>query len=182
MSGDTVLHAGQILRAQDLGLAASLGRTVLPVSAPLRVALFSTGDEIVEPGAPVPDGSVYDSNRVTLSALLRGLGCAVDDLGILPDNQDRIQATLRQAAGRNDLVMTSGGMSVGEEDHLRAAVEAIGTVHFWRLAIKPGRPIAMGQIGTTPFLGLPGNPVAVMVTFLRIARPTILLLCGRDGC
>ena len=177
-TGDKVLPAGQILRAQDLGIAASLGRVELPVSARLRVALFSTGDEIAEPGTPAQEGSVYDSNRVTLSALLHTLGCAVEDLGILPDDRGRIQDTLQQAAMRNDLVMTSGGMSVGEEDHLRAAVDAVGTVHFWRLAIKPGRPVAMGQIGATPFLGLPGNPVAVMVTFLRIARPTILLLCG----
>ena len=177
-SGDTVLSAGHVLRPQDLGLAASLGRIDLPVSAQLRVALFSTGDEIAEPGGPAPEGFVYDSNRMTLRALLHGLGCAVEDLGILPDDRPRIQATLQDAAGRNDLIMTSGGMSVGEEDHLRAAVNAVGTVHFWRLAIKPGRPVAMGQIGATPFLGLPGNPVAVMVTFLRIARPTILLLCG----
>jgi molybdopterin molybdotransferase len=124
------------------------------------------------------EGLIYDSNRVTIAALLAQLGCAVSDLGILPDDRPTIEAALKEAARGHDLVVTSGGMSVGEEDHVRDAVEALGQVHFWRLAIKPGRPIALGQIGRVPFVGLPGNPVAVMVTFLRIARPMILKLAG----
>ncbi len=177
-AGDTVLTKGQILRPQDVGLAASIGRTALPVHAPLRVALFSTGDELREPGEATPAGTVYDANRYALGALLRGLGCRVTDLGILRDDRDAITQALGGAAAGHDLVLTSGGVSVGDEDHVRAAVESQCRIHFWRLAIKPGRPVALGQIGATPFLGLPGNPVAVMVTFLRFARPLILRLMG----
>jgi molybdopterin molybdotransferase len=126
----------------------------------------------------LPPGAIFDANRYTLQALLQGLGCVVSDLGILPDRSDGLRAALVGAAADHDLVMTSGGMSTGEEDHVKAAVEATGTLHFWRLAIKPGRPVAMGQIGRVPFVGLPGNPVAVMVTFLLLARPLILLLAG----
>jgi len=177
-AGTTVLHAGQRLRPQDIGLAASLGRTELRVFAPLKVAVFSTGDEIRDPGEDAPPGTIYDANRHTIAALLRQLGCAVTDLGILPDRLDEIRDALESAAHEHALVVTSGGMSVGEEDHVRAAVEALGAIHFWRLAIKPGRPIALGQVGRVPFVGLPGNPVAVMVTFLRIARPLVLRLSG----
>jgi molybdopterin molybdotransferase len=177
-AGDTVQTKGQVLRPQDVGLAASIGLTALPVHAPLRVALFSTGDELREPGEATPPGTVYDANRYALGALLRGLGCRVTDLGILRDDRAAITTALGAAAADHDLVLTSGGVSVGEEDHVRAAVESQGHIHFWRLAIKPGRPVALGQIGATPFLGLPGNPVAVMVTFLRFARPLILRLMG----
>jgi len=182
-AGATILKAGQRLRPQDLGLAASVGRARLSVYAPLKAAVFSTGDEVRDPlkgevGDGLGEGLIYDSNRVTIAALLAQLGCAVSDLGILPDDRPTIEAALKEAARGHDLVVTSGGMSVGEEDHVRDAVEALGQVHFWRLAIKPGRPIALGQIGRVPFVGLPGNPVAVMVTFLRIARPMILKLAG----
>jgi molybdopterin molybdotransferase len=177
-AGATILTRGQLLRPQDVGLAASIGRAALPVHAPLKVALFSTGDERRAPGEPTPPGTVYDANRYALAALLRGLGCRVTDLGILRDDQAAIARALGTAAAGHDLVLTSGGVSVGEEDHVRAAVEAQGALHVWRLAIKPGRPVALGQIGATPFLGLPGNPVAVMVTFLRFARPLILRLMG----
>jgi len=181
-AGATVLAPGQRLRAQDIGLAASLGLTGLGVYRRLRVALLSTGDEVREPGAPLPAGGIYDANRYTLRALLEGLGLAVTDLGILPDRLDAIQDALAQAAASHDLIVTSGGMSTGDEDHMKAAVEALGRLHFWRLAIKPGRPVAMGQIGRVPLLGLPGNPVAVMVTFLVLARPLILRLAGaRDA-
>ncbi|MCP4329754.1 MAG: molybdopterin molybdotransferase MoeA [Alphaproteobacteria bacterium] len=176
--GDTILHVGQRLRPQDLGLAASVGRTALKVYRPLTVALFSTGDEIREPGEELPPGYVYDSNRHTLTALLDNLGCRVIDLGILPDEFAAIRDALDLAARSSDLIMTSGGMSVGEEDHVKAAVEALGALHFWRLAIKPGRPMALGQVDRVPFVGLPGNPVAMMVTFLRFARPAILRLAG----
>ena len=178
VAGAAVLARGQRLRPQDIGLAAALGLTELPVFRPLRVAVFSTGDEVREPGADLPQGCIYDSNRVTIAALLDGMGATVTDLGILPDRLDAIAATLAQAAGNHDAIVTSGGVSGGEEDHVKAAVESLGKLHFWRLAIKPGRPVALGQIGRVPFIGLPGNPVAVMVTFLGVARPLLLRLAG----
>ena len=177
-AGAVILRAGQRLRPQDLGLAASVGLTGLPVRTRLRVALFSTGNELREPGAAAAPGAVYDANRFALAGLLEQLGCAVSDLGILPDDRATIADALGAAGAGHDLVLTSGGVSVGEEDHVRAAVESLGQIHFWRLAIKPGRPVALGQIGRTPFVGLPGNPVAVMVTFLRFARPMIDRLSG----
>ena len=180
-AGATVLAAGQRLRAQEIGLAASMGFTALEVYRPLRVAIFSTGDEVRDPGQALPPGAIYDANRYVLHALLHGLGAAVTDLGILPDERPRITAALGDAAREHDLIVTSGGMSTGEEDHVKAAVEAQGQLHFWRLAIKPGRPVAMGQIGRVPFIGLPGNPVAVMVTFLILARPLVLRLSGAQA-
>ncbi len=177
-AGSRVLSAGQRLRAQDLGQAAAVGRTALKVSRPLAVALFSTGDELREPGTPLEPGCIYDSNRVTVSALLQGLGCRVADLGILADEADTIRGALAEAAHGHDLIVTSGGVSVGEEDHVKQAVEALGQLHFWRLAIKPGRPIALGQVGRVPLVGLPGNPVAVVVTFVNLVRPMILRLMG----
>jgi len=177
-AGSTVLHAGQRLRPQDVGQAAAVGRQDLLVSERLKVALFSTGDELREPGAALGPGAIYDSNRYTIHALLTGLGCAVDDLGILPDRLEAVRAALDGAEGRHDLIVTSGGVSVGEEDHVKAAVEALGRLHLWRLAVKPGRPIALGQVGRVPFVGLPGNPVAVVVTFLTVVRPLILRLMG----
>jgi molybdopterin molybdotransferase len=181
-SGSVVLQRGQKLRAQDVGQAAAVGRREVAVSTRLKVGLFSTGDELREPGQPLDAGAIYDSNRYTIHALLTGLGCAVDDLGILPDRLDAVQAALAAAEDRHDLLVTSGGVSVGEEDHVKAAVEALGKLHLWRLAVKPGRPIALGQVGRVPFVGLPGNPVAVVVTFLTIVRPLILrLMGGRDA-
>jgi len=180
-AGTTVLHAGARLRPQDLGQAAAVGRGELLVSKPLRVALFSTGDELREPGTVLEPGCIYDSNRATIHGLLTGMGCEIADLGILKDEAESLRAALDAAARDHDLVVTSGGVSVGEEDHVRGAVEALGRLHLWRLAIKPGRPIALGQIGAVPFVGLPGNPVAVMVTFLNIVRPMILRLMGGTG-
>jgi len=176
--GSTVLRRGQRLRPQDVGQAAAVGRRQVVVSTRLKVGLFSTGDELREPGAPLEAGAIYDSNRYTIHALLTGLGCQVDDLGILPDRLDVVRQALEAAEGRHDLLVTSGGVSVGEEDHVKAAVEALGKLHLWRLAVKPGRPIALGQVGRVPFVGLPGNPVAVVVTFLTIVRPLILRLMG----
>ena len=177
-AGSRVLRRGMRLRAQDLGQAAAVGRNALRVAKPLRVALFSTGDELREPGTPLDPGSIYDSNRFTVGGLLRGLGCLVDDLGILTDRRETVQQALAEAAGDHDLIVTSGGVSVGEEDHVKQSVEALGGLHLWRLAIKPGRPIALGQVGRVPFVGLPGNPVAVMVTFMTVVRPMILRLMG----
>ncbi len=177
-AGAVVLKRGTRLRPQDVGMAASMGRAEIEVYRRLRVALFSTGDELSEPGGALPRGSIYDSNRYTLASLLAGLGCAVTDLGILEDRFEVVRDALARAARTHDLIVTSGGVSVGDEDHVKAAVEALGSLHVWRLAIKPGRPAALGQVGRTPFLGLPGNPVAVMVTFYGLARALVLLLSG----
>ncbi len=176
--GSVILHAGCRLRPQDLGLAASIGRATLEVYRRLRVGLFSTGDEIREVGDELPPGCVYDANRYALIGLLESLGCVVEDLGILPDRFEAIRDALRSAAASHDLIVTSGGVSTGDEDHVRQAVTELGSIHFWRLAIRPGRPLALGQVADIPFLGLPGNPVAVMVTFMRFARPAILLMAG----
>jgi len=180
-AGSVILRAGRRLRPQDVGLAASVGLAALSVRTPLRVALFSTGDEVASPGAPLGPGQVYDSNRFTLAALLRALGCAVTDLGILPDRRAPLAEALAAAAPAHDLLLTSGGVSTGEEDHVKAAVEAVGSLFLWRLAIKPGRPVAMGQVGGAAFVGLPGNPVAVMVTFAHIVRPLVLHLAGAEA-
>jgi molybdopterin molybdotransferase len=177
-AGAVALGAGTRLRPQEIGLAAALGLPELAVRTRLRAALFSTGDELQEPGRPPARGRIYDSNRYTLSALLAGLGVAVTDLGILADREPAIRKALGRAAEGHDLILTSGGVSVGEEDHVKSAVEALGALHAWRLAIKPGRPIALGQVGRVPFVGLPGNPVAAMVTFLRVVRPLIFKLAG----
>ena len=176
--GQLILTAGQRLRPQDVGLAASVGRDDLLVRTRLRVAVLSTGDEVFEPGADAPVGGIYDANRHALMALLGDLGCDVHDLGIVPDDRAAIEAALRDAAATCDAIVSSAGMSVGDEDHLAASVEALGRLHFWKVAIKPGRPVAFGQIGNTPFIGLPGNPAAMMVTFLRLARPALLRLAG----
>ncbi len=180
--GEIALRAGHVLRPQEIGVAASLGHASLRVFDPLRVAVFSCGDELRNPGDDLDPGAIFDSNRFILSAALSRLGCAVTDLGIIRDDRAAIEDVLRAAAADHDLLLTSGGMSVGEEDHIKAAVESLGSLNFWRLAIKPGRPVALGQIGgpngPVPFAGLPGNPVAAMVTFLVVVRPLILRLGG----
>jgi len=178
-AGDVILEEGIRLRPQDIGLAASVGRAALKVRAPLRAAVFSTGDEVRDPGDEAPAGCIYDANRYAVGALLGGLGCAVTDLGILPDRLPVIRDALAGAAADHQLIVTSGGVSLGDEDHVRAAVEALGRLHLWRLAIKPGRPLALGQVGNAVFAGLPGNPAAAIITFLRIVRPTVLRLAGR---
>ncbi len=175
---DIVLPKGKRLRPQDIGIAASTGHAKLNVFRRLRVALFSSGDELIEPGQDLRRGGVYDSNRFILKGLLQKLGCVVSDIGILPDRLDAVRDGIEAAAHNHDLLITSGGMSTGEEDHIKAAIDALGSLYFWRLAIKPGRPIALGQARGTPFIGLPGNPVAAMVCFLRFARPIILELAG----
>ena len=177
---DIVLRRGRRLKPQDIGLAAAVGRTELTVYEPIRVAVFSSGDEVRDPGQPLVDGAIYDANRYILMSAVARLGCEVSDLGILPDDEAIIGKTLAQASECHDLLLTSGGVSVGEEDHFRAAVEAAGNLYFWRLAIKPGRPVAMGQVGRTPIVCLPGNPGAVLVTFILIARPILLRLAGME--
>ncbi|MBM3555785.1 MAG: molybdopterin molybdotransferase MoeA [Alphaproteobacteria bacterium] len=181
IAGRVILPSGRKLRPQDIGLAASIGATSLMCRRPLRVAVFSTGDEVTEPGRPLPKGAVYDANRAMLRALLASLGFTVVDLGILPDLPGAIGDALAAAADGNDALITSGGMSTGEEDHVKAAVESLGRLDFWRLAIKPGRPIALGRIKGKAFVGLPGNPVAAMVTFLRFARPLLNRLAGAEA-
>lgn len=177
-AGSVVLTPGLRLRAQEVGLAAAVGRSSLSVRKRLRVVLFSTGDELREPGTDKPEGTIYDANRYTLAAQLDALGADVRDLGILPDKPDVTRAALADAAATADLVVTSGGASVGEEDHVKAVVGELGSVDLWKLALKPGKPLALGRIGTTPFLGLPGNPVSAMVTFMLVGRPLVLRLSG----
>ncbi len=176
--GETALAAGMRLGPAEIGLAAALGHDELRVYRPLRVALLSTGDEVREPGTRLPPGAIYDANRFMLAALLERLGCEVSDFGIIPDREGALVDTLSSACSAHDLIVTSGGVSTGDEDHVKAAVERLGALHFWRLAIKPGRPVALGQIEGVPVIGLPGNPVAVAVTFAVLARSLILKLAG----
>jgi len=172
--GATVLAAGHRLRPQDCGLAASVGMARLTVVRRPRVAVFFTGDELVMPGEPLPPGRIYNSNRFVLRGLLERLGCTVIDLGIVPDDYERTRRAFVEAASRADLIVTSGGVSVGEEDHVKPAVQAEGTLDLWQIAMKPGKPLAFGAVAGVPFIGLPGNPVSSFVTFLLFARPFIL--------
>jgi molybdopterin molybdotransferase len=176
--GHVALKAGQRLRPQDIALAAAFGLTELNVTRRIRVAVFSTGDELASPGAPRAAAQLFDSNRFMLMAMLARLGCEVSDLGILRDERDPLAAALKQAAAGHDLILTTGGVSTGEEDHVKAGIESVGSLVLWRMAIKPGRPVAMGIIGGTPLIGLPGNPVAGFVTFVHVVRPTVLALSG----
>ena len=177
-AGTRVLEAGTRLRPQDIGLAAATGKVSLSVRKPLRVTVFSTGDEVIDPGEELARGKIYDSNRFTLLNLLTTLGCEVEDIGIIPDNPALIEKAVSSSSQQKDLIITSGGVSTGEEDHVKNFIEKTGELLFWRLAIKPGRPVALGRLKGTFFIGLPGNPVAAMVTFLQIARPIILHLSG----
>jgi molybdopterin molybdotransferase len=180
--GAAVLRRGQRLGPAELGLAASVGMAELDVVRRPRVALFSTGDELVMPGqkAPqdMPAGAIYNSNRFFLSSLLRRMGCEVSDLGIVPDQRDATVEALRRAAQSHDVILTSGGVSVGEEDHIKPAVQSLGVLDLWQIAIKPGKPFAHGRIGASHFIGLPGNPVSSFVTFLLLVRPFLLQLQG----
>jgi molybdopterin molybdotransferase len=181
--GDVVLSAGARLTPQSMGLAASVGAAKVRVARRPRVALFSTGDELVMPGEPLKPGAIYNSNRYTLRGLIERLGGECTDLGIVPDNLEATRAALRDAAQGNHLIVTSGGVSVGEEDHLRPAVALEGSVDLWQIAIKPGKPFAYGSVrradaSTAHFIGLPGNPVSSWVTFLLLVRPVLLRLQG----
>jgi molybdopterin molybdotransferase len=203
-AGSTVLRAGRRLDAAAIGLAATVGAARLEVACRPRVALFSTGDELVMPGEPLPPGAIYNSNRFMLGALLRGLGCVVTDLGNVPDRLEATRAMLREAAAGHDLILSSGGVSVGEEDHLKPALAAEGRLDLWSIAIKPGKPLAFGAVrrpagavaaagagagvgadvgsnsGETWFIGLPGNPVSSFVTFVLFVRPVLRRLQGGE--
>ena len=188
-AGKTALTAGTFLRPQELGVAASAGLTHLNVKRRVRVAAFFTGDELALPGEPLKPGGIYNSNRDTLLACLKSLGCDATDLGIVPDRLDATRAALRKASKDHDLIITSGGVSVGEEDHIKPAVTAEGRLDLWQIAIKPGKPLAFGAVrksddagdGEAWFIGLPGNPVSSFVTFLLFVRPFILQLQGREA-
>jgi molybdopterin molybdotransferase len=185
VAGSVILPAGTRLRAQELGLAASVGLAKLPVRRRVRVAVFFTGDELAMPGEPLAPGAIYNSNRFTLRGLLENFGCEITDFGIVPDSLEATRATLRDAARAHDLIITSGGVSVGEEDHIKPAVEAEGRLNMWQIAVKPGKPLAFGEVrrdgGTAFFLGLPGNPVSGFITFLLFVRPFVLRLQGASG-
>ena len=175
-----VLDSGTRLRPQDMGLLASVGVAQVNVYRKLKVATFFTGDEIVEPGNELASGQIYNSNQYTLAGLLQSVGCDVVNYGIVPDTLDNTLAVMSEATSNADLVLTSGGVSVGEEDYVRIALEQLGQLNMWRIAMKPGKPVAFGQIGDCLFMGLPGNPVSVFVTFLIFARPLILKLQGAN--
>jgi len=176
--GSAALQRGLRLRPQDVALAAAFVLTQVHVRRRIKVAVFSTGNELVSPGDPRKSAQLFDSNRFMLMAMLKRLGCEVSDLGILRDDRTALAQGLKKVAGGHDLILTSGGVSTGEEDHVKAAVEEAGRLVLWRMAIKPGRPVAMGVIGGTPLIGLPGNPVASFVTFVHVVRPTVLALSG----
>ena len=176
---DKILDQGCLLRPQALGLAASIGLQSLSVFQKIRVGIFFTGDELVEPGEALAPGKIYDSNRYTLHGMLQKLGCDIVDLGLVGDTLEATKAAMLEATGKADLVVTCGGVSVGEEDHVRIAIEQLGDLHLWRLAIKPGKPLAFGKINQTPFIGLPGNPVSVFATFMLFVSPVIKTLQGR---
>jgi len=176
---DTILEHGSVLRAAQLGLAASVGIGSVNVYRTLKVAIFSTGDELVEPGTPLAAGQIYNSNRYQMRALLEARGCEVIDLGTVPDTFEATRQALLAGSEQADMVMTSGGVSVGEEDHVKAALESVGELTLWRIRMKPGKPLAFGKIGDTPFIGLPGNPVSAFVTFLLFARPYLQAMQGR---
>ncbi len=180
--GTVVLSKGERLTPASVGLAASIGMNLLSVARRPRVALFSTGDELVMPGDVAPEqmkpGAIYNSNRFFLRALLSRLGCAVSDLGIVPDRLDATVDALQAAAQQHDLILTSGGVSVGEEDHIKPAVRSLGSLELWQVAIKPGKPFAYGRVQNAHFIGLPGNPVSSFVTFVLLVRPFLLKLQG----
>ncbi|WP_018607299.1 gephyrin-like molybdotransferase Glp [Uliginosibacterium gangwonense] len=180
--GAEVLPQGTRLGAAHMGLIASVGIAKVKVYARLRVAVFFTGDELLMPGEALLPGTIYNSNRYVLHGLLGALGCEITDLGIVPDNLEATRAALRQAAANHDLVITCGGVSAGEEDHIKAALQAEGALETWKIAIKPGKPFAFGRVAQTPFIGLPGNPVSSYATFLMLARPYLKKCQGDQDC
>ena len=177
-AGAQILAAGTRFTAAEMGLAASVGLAELPVFKRLKVACFFTGDELVTPGAPLAPGQIYNSNRYTLAGLINDLGCELIDLGIVPDTLEATEAALARAAREADVVITSGGVSVGEADYVKAAVEKLGQVEMWKVAMKPGKPVVYGQVADADFIGLPGNPVSAFVTFCLFVRPFLLKRMG----
>jgi len=181
-AGQPALRAGKVLRPAEIGLLASLGRVEVTLHRRLRAAIFSTGDELVSLGGPIQPGQVYDSNRYTITTMLERLGCEVIDMGVVRDDPASLEKALLAAAGCSDVIITSGGVSVGEADFIRSLMSRLGEVAFWKIAMKPGRPMAFGKIGNADssawLFGLPGNPVAVMVTFYQFVRPALLKLMG----
>tara|TARA_R110002072_G_scaffold45422_5_gene126333 strand:- start:13740 stop:14996 length:1257 start_codon:yes stop_codon:yes gene_type:complete len=173
-NGDCILSKGDVLTPQRLGLIASTGIANIEVFKPLKVAILSTGDELVEPGTDVKEGQIYNSNRYLLSGFLNSLHFDIIDLGLVPDKLDSTLSALEKAASEADVVITTGGASVGEEDYVHTAISQLGNLDFWKVAIKPGKPVMLGRINNTPILGLPGNPGAVFVTFMILARPFLL--------
>lgn len=180
-SGSVALSAGSLIRPQELGLLASLGMQNVVVFRSLRVAIFSTGDEVVSQGQALPENCIYDTNRFTLIGLLKRMGCDVIDLGIIEDSQASMERVLNEAAQHADMVISSGGVSMGQADYIKQALEATGNIGFWRVAMRPGRPLAFGTVGQALFFGLPGNPVAVMVTFLQFVQPALRKMMGQRG-
>ena len=178
-SGSVVAEAGRVLEPAVLGLVASVGCGYVTVYRHLRVGVFFSGSELVAPGEPLPEGGIYNSNRYTIRALLKRLDCEVYDLGSIPDTLQATREAFERAAKTADVIISSGGMSVGEEDHIKPAVESLGRIDMWRVALKPGKPVALGEVQGKPFIGLPGNPVSSFVTFLLLARPYLLKLQGR---
>ena len=176
--GSTVLQAGRRLLPQDLGVLASVGVGEVKVVRPVKVAILSTGDELVEPGTPLQPGQIYNSNRAMLAGLLEGLNIEPVDVGFVEDTLEATKAALLRAAEQADVIMTTGGVSVGEEDHVKPAVEQLGSIDLWKMAIKPGKPLAYGEVNGTPFFGLPGNPASAFVTFLVVAREYLLAMQG----
>ena len=180
LQGGVVLKAGHQLRPQELGLLASVGLAEIAVTRKLKVATFFTGDEIIEPGNKLGAGQIYNSNKYIIKGLLKSLGCDIVDLGIVPDTLEATLEVLKKASSNADLVITSGGVSVGEEDYVRIALEQLGELKMWRIAMKPGKPVAYGKVGNAIFMGLPGNPVSTFVTFLLFVKPLILKLQGAE--
>lgn len=178
--GEIVLRKGSLLRAQEIGLLASLGIASLRTFSPLRVAVVNTGNELVEPGKPLSPGKIYNSNRFLLDAILKGWGCSTIHCDIVEDSLEKTRTALSQLAESADLIISTGGVSVGDEDHIKPAVESLGELDIWKVAIKPGKPFVFGRVAETPFIGLPGNPASVFVTALVLARPYLHALQGKN--
>lgn len=177
-AGDVILPAGKRLKPADLGMLASVGIAEVEVFKVLKVAILSTGDELVEPGQPLDAGQIYNSNRYILTGLLTAMGMQVVDLGCIEDTREATLEVLQRAANSADVIISTGGVSVGEEDHVKGAIETLGTLDMWKIKIKPGKPVAYGRIGNTPFIGLPGNPTSTLLTFCLLGRPLLLQLQG----